>query len=95
LTTWTNAAITRKIVDKSRALKHIIYTLDGVSGDTGGVLVAKGVNKVEMANVHVEIDTGPAGFTTGLLYTIAGNTVTVAYTNPSDGHTVHIEVWGK
>jgi hypothetical protein len=95
LTTWTSGKITRKIIDKSRSLKHFIYTIDGVSGDTGGALTIRGVKKVEYASVHVEIDTGPAGYTTGLLYTIAANVVTIEYTNPSDGHTVRVEVWGK
>jgi hypothetical protein len=93
LTVWSNAKITRRVFDKSRALKHQIFTIDGISGDIGGTLATK--MKVEFATVQVEVDTGPAGYVTGLIYYISGKNVVVAYTNPADGHTVRIDVWGK
>lgn len=95
MTTWTNAKITRKIKNFVGGLQELIVTIDGVSGDTGGTLTVKSMKRIEFASVQVEVDTGPAGYATGLLYYISANTVVVAYTNPVDGHTVRIRVLGK
>jgi len=93
MTTWTNSAITR-VARNYGSLKEIIYTIDGVSGDTGGTLTTH-LTHIEFADVHVQVDTGPAGYATDLLWYISGKTVVVAYTNPADGHTVRIKVTGK
>jgi len=74
--------------------KEHTFTIDGVSGNTGGTLTTP-FNHVEFAAVQVEVDTGPAGYATDLLWYILGKTVVVAYADPVDDHTVRITVTGR
>jgi len=93
VTTWDNSDITRIKHNRRGSLKELVYTIDGVNGDTGGTLTTK-FSHIEAIAVQVQIDTGPAGYSTNLVYCINGATVIVAYTDPTDGHTVRITVIG-
>ena len=93
MTTWANSAITRIKHNRRGSLKELVYTIDGISGDTGGTLTTK-FSHIEAIAVQVQVDTGPAGYSTALKYYISGATVVVAYTDPIDGHTVRITVIG-
>jgi len=94
LTTWDNGDITNIARIHHGPLKTLIYTINGVSGDTGGTLTTH-MTHLKYADVHVQVDTGPAGYATALLWYISGKTVVVAYTDPTDGHTVKIKVTGN
>ena len=95
MTTWDNTDLTKvtRRIPLGRAVTKC-YTIDGISGDTGGTLTVTGLKAIDNYHVQVEIDTGPAGYNTGLTHYTAGKTVVVAYNNPADGHTVRIRVWG-
>jgi len=93
LTTWNNSDITRKTRLVKGNLNEYIYTIAGVSGDTGGTLTTH-LNHLEAAYVHVQVST-PAGYATNLLHYLSGSTVVVAYTNPALGHTIRICATGK
>jgi hypothetical protein len=97
LTTWDNSDITRIVRNNKGNYKEWIYTVNGISGDTGGTLTTK-FNHIEFVAVQMEVDTGPAGYAggvAGLLYHIAGSTIVVAYTDPVDDHTIRITVTGR
>jgi hypothetical protein len=70
------------------------YTIDGANGDTGGTLTTTGFKAIDNYSIQVEVDTGPAGYNTNLTHYISGKTIVVAYDDPTDGHTVRIQVWG-
>ena len=89
MTVWTNATISRKCHTTLGGQRCIIYTLAGISGDTGGTLTTPFSN-IEFATVHVQKTTGPAGV--ACAWTIVGNTVVVAYADPTDTHTIRILV---
>ena len=93
MTTWDNSDITRIKHNRRGSLKELVYTIDGINGDTGGTLTTK-FSHIEAIAVQVQVDTGPAGYGTALVYCISGVTVVVAYTTPGDGHTVRITVIG-
>ena len=95
-TTWDNSDVTRIKHNTRGRLKENIYTINGISGDTGGTLTTP-FDHIEAIAVQVQIDTGPAGYAggvAGLLCHIAGATVVVSYTDPVDGHTLRIIVAG-
>ena len=94
MTTWNNSDISsakKRNLSRSHA---VIYTIAGVSGDTGGTLTATGFKSIDNVKVNVWVATGPAGYNTNLTWYISGKTVVVAYDNPVDDHTVKIQVWG-
>ena len=93
MTTWDNSDITRIKHNRRGSLKELVYTINGISGDTGGTLTTK-FSHIEAIAVQAQVDTGPAGYATALVYHLNGATVVVAYTNPADGHTVRITVIG-
>ncbi len=93
MTTWNNSDITRIKHNRRGSLKELVYTIDGISGDTGGTLTTQ-FSHIEAIQVQVQVDTGPAGYSTNLIYCISGVTVVVAYDDPVDGHTVRINVIG-
>jgi len=73
MTTWDNTDMNSGFPKrhKSFGLRQIFYNIDGISGDTGGALTTK-LNHIYHANVQVEKDTGPVGYTTGLVWPSAG-----------------------
>ena len=96
MTTWTASNGDRVgSIENFRNSLSSTYSITGVSGDTGGTLTVSHMSLIDNADVSVSVDTGPAGYDTGLLWYISGKTVVVAYTNPADGHTVRVKVWGK
>jgi hypothetical protein len=94
LTTWDNSDITRIVHNVKGNYKEWIYTITGISGDTGGTLTTT-FNHLEAIAVQVQIATGPAGYATNLVYCISGATVVIAYDDPVDDHTVKITVTGR
>jgi hypothetical protein len=94
MTTWDNSDITsRKARNLSRS-HAVIYTIAGANGDIGGTLTASGFKSIDNVKVNVWVTTGPAGYNTNLTWYILGKTVVVAYDDPTDTHTVKIQVWG-
>jgi len=94
MTTWNNSGITNIARIHHGPLKTLIYTIDASNGDTGGTLTTH-MTHIKTHNVKVQVDTGPAGYTTALLSYISGKTIVVAYDDPVDDHTVRITVVGK
>lgn len=66
------------------------FTIAGVNGDTGGTLTCT----YTPLNVLVSAYTSSA-VAAALTWRISGKTVVVAYTDPTDAHTVKITVLGK
>lgn len=93
MTTWDNADITDIFHNRRGILKELIYTINGVNGDTGGTLTTT-FDHIKDIAVQVQTDAG-AGWSTALIYAIVNNTVVVAYTDTTTDHTVRITVTGK
>ena len=93
MTTWDNSDITKIVHNRRGSLKELIFTINGVSGDTGGTLTTK-FSHIESIAVQVQTDAG-AGWSTALIYAIVGATVVVAYTDTTTDHTVRVTVAGK
>lgn len=91
MTTWDNTDISKTTRNTHGKIKERIYELTGVSGDTGGTLTVTGFSKIN--NCAVTACTSSA-VCAALTWRISTNTVVVAYTDPTAGHTVFISVWG-
>lgn len=89
MTTWANANATKTKNVRGR-FRQWTYKVTGVSGDTGGIIT---VPFTRIVNTFVTGYTSSAVLA-ALTKRISANTVVVAYTNPSAGHTVDVTVIG-
>jgi hypothetical protein len=92
MTTWNNSDITKIERIYHGPLKTYIYTITGVSGDTGGTLTTT-FDHLSMAVVTEQ--EAAAGQQSDLVWYISGKTVVVTYTDPTASHTVKIRVVGR
>jgi hypothetical protein len=91
MTTWTGnkGDETRTAYPGGRTVMKT-YSMAGVSGDTGGTLTCTGLKSLD--NAVVSVYKAAAGVSR--TYYISGNTVVVAYDDPTAAHTVRVTVWG-
>jgi len=92
MTTWDNTDITTIDRNTHGKLKERIYTIAGISGDTGGTLTVTGFSNIKFADVHAYQATTQAP--ADVDFYISSNTIVVTYTDPTAAHTVIIQVIG-
>lgn len=91
MTTWTgNKANERRTNYVGGRTVQKTYSVDGVSGDTGGTLTCTGLKTLDSAAVTAYTAADGIDAT----WRISGNTVVVAYSDPTATHTVRVTVWG-